>query len=334
MELHYFLTTNGSQGHTSYLADELSRYDNVIRLEGYPKELAAKLVRECYLEAKKHETDIEVIHNPLDNSPEGILLPAFGAALINTPLYDMEFGLINLMINEPLNLYQKHMDKAFKFFKEALSVHDEWEDIYKKATDYPALDAFTSACIDRLLEGKSQDKTGCITNRFFGSATINGSVDYVEVLSQGLKRYLIKGRPGTGKSTFMKKLAKRACEQGFFVECYHCSFDPHSLDMVVIRELGFCLFDATPPHEYAPTLDDDEVIDLYQAAVETDTDIKFTKEISVISRAYKDNINAAVKHIMLANDALRDADTAHMKKINNDRVMLMLQKIIKTIFAK
>ena len=68
--------------------------------------------------------------------------------------------------------------------------------------------------------------------------------------------------------------------------------------------------------------------------LETDTDIKFTKEISVISRAYKDNINAAVKHIMLANDALRDADTAHMKKINNDRVMLMLQKIIKTIFAK
>ncbi len=334
MELHYFLTTNGSQGHISYLEEELSRYDNVIRLDGYPKELAAKLVRECYLEARKHETDIEVIHNPLDNSPEGILLPAFGTALINYPLYDVRYGLLNLIINEPINMYHKHMEKAFKYFKEALSIHDEWEDIYKSATDYQALDAYTSDFIDRLMEGKSEDKTGLIANRFFGSATISGSVDYVEVLSQGLKRYFIKGRPGTGKSTFMKKLAKRACDQGYFVECYHCSFDPNSLDMVVIRELGFCIFDATAPHEYAPSQADDEVLDLYQAAVETDTDFKHTKELSAISRAYKDSINLAIKHLMLANEAMQEADKSNMKQINNDRVMLMLQKIIKNLFKK
>jgi len=31
---------------------------------------------------------------------------------------------------------------------------------------------------------------------------------------------------------------------------------------------------------------------------------------------------------------MQEADKANMKQINNDRVMLMLQKIIKTLFVK
>ena len=54
----------------------------------------------------------------------------------------------------------------------------------------------------------------------------NGFVSfYSEIFyRQGIRRrYLIKGGPGTGKSTFMKKIAKDASEQGYSVEYYRCS---------------------------------------------------------------------------------------------------------------
>ncbi|MBE7022713.1 MAG: hypothetical protein E7414_05825 [Ruminococcaceae bacterium] len=332
MELHYFLTTNGSLGHVSFLETAFAGYHDVIRLEGYPRTLAAKLVRECYAESKKRNLDLELIHNPLDNSPEGILLPSLGTALINIPLYDAKFSLPALFVNDNLGLYMHHIEKAHRHFKEALAIHDDWEKIYIQATDYTTLNDLTERIINTLLTGIGTDYKGALCDRFFGSATISGSIDYVELLSEGLKRYYIKGRPGTGKSTFMKKLALAACEKGFHVERYHCSFDPNSLDMVIIREPGICVFDSTAPHEYFPTAESDEIIDLYQEAVLPGTDETYEKELSVISQAYKDAIGRAVKHLMVANEAALSADEAHMKYIDNERVLIVLKEAMQRLF--
>ena len=65
----------------------------------------------------------------------------------------------------------------------------------------------------------------------------------------------------------LKKLAKAAEEKGFEVEVYHCGFDPNSLDMVIVRELGFAIFDSTAPHEYFPSREGDEIIDMYALIV-------------------------------------------------------------------
>lgn len=62
-----------------------------------------------------------------------------------------------------------------------------------------------------------------------------------------VRRYLIKGGPGTGKSTFMKNLAKRARDSGLEVEYYRCSSDPSSLDAIVIAG-RVAVIDATSPH--------------------------------------------------------------------------------------
>ncbi len=61
------------------------------------------------------------------------------------------------------------------------------------------------------------------------------------------RKYLIKGGPGTGKSSFMKKISTKASEKGYSVEFYNCSSDPSSLDAVVI-EGRVALMDATSPH--------------------------------------------------------------------------------------
>jgi len=84
---------------------------------------------------------------------------------------------------------------------------------------------------------------------FIGANTARGFVNYADELFSGLrKRYLIKGGPGTGKSTLMKRVAEAAETKGFTVERYACSSDPKPLDGIVIRELSVGVTDATPPH--------------------------------------------------------------------------------------
>ena len=60
--------------------------------------------------------------------------------------------------------------------------------------------------------------------------------------------WVIKGGPGCGKSTFMKKIGKAAENAGMTVEYIQCSGDPDSLDGVYIKEKRTAYVDGTSPH--------------------------------------------------------------------------------------
>ena len=77
------------------------------------------------------------------------------------------------------------------------------------------------------------------------------------------KRYVIKGGPGTGKSSFMKRAALRAESGGARVEYYYCSSDTSSLDGIVI-DSRIALLDGTSPHCYDTVLPGarDEIVNL------------------------------------------------------------------------
>lgn len=77
------------------------------------------------------------------------------------------------------------------------------------------------------------------------------------------RRYLIKGGPGTGKSTFMRRLGKSAEERGIKAEYYLCSSDPDSLDGLILGG-KVALMDATAPHTADADIAGarDEIVDL------------------------------------------------------------------------
>lgn len=77
------------------------------------------------------------------------------------------------------------------------------------------------------------------------------------------RRYLIKGGPGTGKSTLMRRVAQEAENRGFDVEYYRCSSDPDSLDAIIIDGRA-ALIDATAPHSMDAELPGarDEIVNL------------------------------------------------------------------------
>ncbi len=92
---------------------------------------------------------------------------------------------------------------------------------------------------------------------FLGANTGNGFVNgFSECYNpeKGEKLYIIKGGPGTGKSTFMKKLTLFLEEKGIESELYLCSSDPESLDGVRFPALGVSLVDGTAPHIMEPKM--------------------------------------------------------------------------------
>lgn len=97
----------------------------------------------------------------------------------------------------------------------------------------------------------------CDNIRFFtGTNSGNGffSVfDKVYNIEDGWNAFLIKGGPGSGKSSLMKKLgAALSQEHGCQVHFIHCSSDPDSLDGIVLPQHNICMLDATPPHTLEP----------------------------------------------------------------------------------
>ena len=64
--------------------------------------------------------------------------------------------------------------------------------------------------------------------------------------------YVLKGGPGCGKSTLMRRVAQNVEAAGFPVEYILCAGDPDSLDGIAIPKKRAALVDGTAPHSMDP----------------------------------------------------------------------------------
>jgi len=103
---------------------------------------------------------------------------------------------------------------------------------------------------------------------FPGGNTCNGFYSfYGYMVSPAVKRkFILKGGPGVGKSTLMKRLGEDCSAAGIDVEYHWCSSDNNSLDGVVLGNGEYCVLDGTAPHVVDPEFPGavDEIINLGQ----------------------------------------------------------------------
>ena len=127
---------------------------------------------------------------------------------------------------------------------------------------------------------------------FMGSNTADGFVGFYDKIADwyGLRKlYILKGGSGVGKSTFIKKFAKKLIERAtsesaeccplkLTIEYLVCSGDPNSIDGAIVHELGIGIIDGTSPHMTDPKYPGlvEEIIDLAQFIDKTK--IKATQE--------------------------------------------------------
>ena len=324
--LNYYAGGNTARGFYSLYDSNLENLDKVFILKGGPGTGKSSLIKKVAAYWNEKGYDIEMLHCSADiNSVDGVVIRALGVGIVDgTAPHVIEPkapGAVEQYVNlgeawdasklkESRSLIEEYAAKksaayeaAYSKFNKALKIHDEWERYFIHNMNFEKANNLTNWLIEEFFEGKTLDKKADVRHRFLGAATPVGARDFVPNLTEGLEnRYYIKGRPGSGKSTMLKKIVKHAEANGFDTEVYHCGFDPHSLDMVIIRELGFAIFDSTAPHEYFPERDGDEVIDMYTATIREGTDERYEKEIESVSARYKAAMTEAIAFLAEAKE--------------------------------
>ena len=93
-----------------------------------------------------------------------------------------------------------------------------------------------------------------IKKMFPGAVTSQGFYSFYHYMIQQNANHIfvLKGGPGVGKSTFMKKIGQTLFDLGYDIEYHCCSSDNGSIDGVVIPNLKIALLDGTAPHIVDP----------------------------------------------------------------------------------
>ena len=95
-----------------------------------------------------------------------------------------------------------------------------------------------------------------IRHLYPGGNTSRGFYSYYDQVIRpeaATRIFILKGGPGVGKSTLMRRLGEEIAEHRD-VEFLHCSSDNDSLDGIVVPSAGVMMVDGTAPHIVDPVL--------------------------------------------------------------------------------
>jgi len=354
---NYYAGGNTFLGFYSLYEDIFRGLKRLYIIKGGPGTGKSSLMRSIGLDINEKGYDIEFFHCSSDNnSLDGLIIPGLGIGIVDGTaphIVDPKYpGAIDQIINlgeywdgEKLrhqknsiislsNEITENFNMAYKNFNEAKAIHDDWEEIYLSVMDFDKANNITQDLITRIFnEVQSNEKKPAIRRLFFGAATPLGAVNFIENITEGVdKRYIVKGRPGSGKSTMMKKIGKHAEELGLSVEYFPCGLDPNSLDMVIIPALSVAIIDGTSPHVINPSRDSDEIIDMFKLCIDSDIEMSKEKELVSIEQRYKLKMTIATNYIkeakrihdLLEKYYIEAMDFAKVEKKKNELIAEIL----------
>lgn len=195
---------------------------------------------------------------------------------------------LNRMIVEKLTMAETSLKKALQSLHHAKKIHDDWEKVNIERMMWPQHETLIQSLKEELFGRIYLNKPSTVSHRLIGSLTSSGAQDFIPSITKPVeRRLLIKGLPGTGKSTLMKAVGAEAEQRGFDVLYGWCGLDPAGVDLVQIPELSICIFDATKPHVYDPERQGDEILDLVHMCEENE---EAEEQIKTIQEAYTEAI--------------------------------------------
>jgi len=147
--------------------------------------------------------------------------------------------------------------------------------------------------------------------------------------------FILKGGPGTGKSTFMKNIASEMLERGYDVEYMHCSSDNRSIDGIVIPGTGIAVIDGTAPHVIDPANPGavDEIINLGEYWNEAGL-MKYRRKILETTEEIRGIFARAYRHLKAAWHIYEDSAAIYEKAINKGKLNIFSEKLIEELFYK
>ena len=211
--------------------------------------------------------DVEFHHCSSDeNSIDGIVVPKLKVAMVDGTaphIVDPKNPgavdeIINLGESWDVNKMEENREKilecnkevgrlfarAYKYLIACAPIARSIEDKYKDSMDFGSINLLTVNLSEEIFKDIKPSGNISKERHLFGSAlTPIGHIEHTESILEGIEKiYYVDGEIGTGKSTLMTKLYKKATELGLGVEVYHAPLlPPDKLETIVIEELGIAV---------------------------------------------------------------------------------------------
>ncbi|MDD2420661.1 MAG: PRK06851 family protein [Heliobacteriaceae bacterium] len=255
-----FAGANTAQGFFSFY-DQIIRPDctRIYVIKGGPGVGKSSLMKAIGVVLQEKGFDLEHHCCSSDNSSiDGLVIPAIGVALLDgthphvvEPKFPGAVGEIvylgDYWRDDQLQVVKNDILQANhrvgRFFwiaynnlKEAKVAHDEWEAYLAECMDWGGVNRVAAELLAAIFEGaKPEWGPARIRHLFANAVTPQGLVNHVPTLLTGYKRlFLVTGLPGTGKSTVLETVARKAGTTGLGTEVFHCTLDPQKVDLVLI----------------------------------------------------------------------------------------------------
>ncbi len=353
---NYYAGGNTWKGFYSLYENLLQGLERLYIIKGGPGTGKSSFIRKIGNFMADSGYNIDFLHCSSDNdSLDGVIIPELQIAIVDGTaphIIDPKYpGAVEKIINFGQfwdeGILRANKDKiieltdeisvnfrlAYEQFSTAKAIHDEWEQIYLAVIDFNKANQVTESLITQIFSTDiPQENAAKIRKLFFGAATPNGAVNFIENITADIKkRYIVKGRPGSGKSTMMRKIGQHAEKLGLSVDYFPCAFDPDSLDMIVLPNLSVAIIDGTAPHVIDPSRENDQVVDMFALCIDPQVENERKGDILDVEERYKAKMLVGTNYLKKAKQLHDELEQFYIKAMDFNKVNQMREEILQEI---
>lgn len=180
------------------------------------------------------------------------------------------------------------------------------------------------------------NKLGKTRYVFASSYTCHGFHTFIPELINGLgKVYILKGPPGTGKSTFIRLLGELMSQKGYEVEFWVSSLDPITPDGVHIPELDSAIINGSLPTPIDPKYPGvrEIVINLGEYWDQQRVDEQSNEIIALIDQTeiYRDQALHLLKEASIAKEEIR---ANNFSRLNMEKIEQCIKRLSMQIMER
>jgi len=251
-QIDYFVRRYTGFGEVNYIESNAKEIKDIFILKAANEKTATLFLKE-FIKLIDDDTVIEVIEHPdFTQALDGVIIREKSLAILTTPFIkcvSSHSHLIDLTkyTKLPVRFIAKErksiVEKAISHFSKSLEIHQELKRINKEEIDFKIADEIINNFIDKEINIQPNlDKDTHVYERMLGINRDEGITDGKSDLITSIKnKVYLKGSPRIGKSYFMKQVMNEVTNKGYDIEVYRCPFNSDCIDMVIIREMNYCI---------------------------------------------------------------------------------------------
>ena len=223
---------------------------------------------------------------------------------------------------------------AYFALKEAKIALSEWKHYISAYQNWSKINQLTLKIQREIFKITPKDN-GKERHLFAWGHTPQGKTQFIDTLLNKTETlYILKGQPGTGKSTFLSRIAERAVTYGLDIEYYHNTLDPEQLDLIILPELQVALVIDSEPYAYSPSISGQTIILDFEQNINMSLLMQNCgEEVLDCQNRVNQHIARALKHSSKAKAAHDLLETYYVPAMNFSGVEDKLKSVLERILS-